>query len=617
MKLFAFRQPTFLMGGGLLWLMTFFPLVAMGMEWNVNSTNRFAWSSHTDWLAVPTNETGLRAVIDESGSFLTGLTWSDSIGWISFGNTNGGPYLNTAATNWGVNLDENWHLSGWAWGPNVGWILFNDAEAECRIEPASGRLDGWGRSEQIGWIRWGSDSGEPLTYGVQFEVGDLRWIELSGDLAFRSVLTGPVSNRPIVIANAGNQDLTIHSIDYPAGFSGDWAGGVLPVGGTQTVWVAFSPVLPQEYGGAVTVHSDASGGVSNRVVSGTGIAAYILEIQPTSTNVPTAVSTGHMLEVSANMDWAASTTSEWLSITAGETGSGTGTIWFDVAESSLEETRAGTIRVGGGDLVRTCTVVQAGSRQPQFLGITASNRYAWSSHTGWLAVPTNEWGLQAVLAETGWFLTGLAWSDSIGWISFGNTNGGQYANTSAVDWGVNLNEQWELSGWAWGPNVGWISFDASPGCRIHPQRGMLDGWARSEQIGWIRWGSAATNEEEQLAYGVQLDLSLGAYQVPVWWLEWHGVSSNQLDQVWPAFFEGTDPFDPAARLAILALGTEETGPYLSFDSVAGRVYRLAASSNLVDWLPAGQVSGTGNPITYSYPTNALRQHYRLSVGLDP
>lgn len=95
-----------------------------------------------------------------------------------------------------------------------------------------------------------------------------------------------------------------------------------------------------------------------------------------------------------------------------------------------------------------------------------------------------------VVAET--FLTGFAWSESVGWINFGPgpSDGIQYSNTSQFDFGVNRDAATgALSGYAWGEAIGWIAFDTSAagGSQVftNPDSGQFTGYAWSESIGWL------------------------------------------------------------------------------------------------------------------------------------
>jgi uncharacterized repeat protein (TIGR01451 family) len=97
-------------------------------------------------------------------------------------------------------------------------------------------------------------------------------ISLSGDLSFGSVAVGSSAQRTLTIANTGTLTLTISSVAYPSGFSGNWSSGTIAAGGSQPVTVTFSPTSAATYGGTVTVNSDKTSGVNTTPASGTGTA---------------------------------------------------------------------------------------------------------------------------------------------------------------------------------------------------------------------------------------------------------------------------------------------------------------------------------------------------------
>ncbi len=82
-------------------------------------------------------------------------------------------------------------------------------------------------------------------------------------------------------------------------------------------------------------------------------------------------------------------------------------------------------------------------------------------------------------------LTGWAWSDTVGWISFNSDDAG----AGGVDYSVKFSSTTgSLSGYAWSTNVGWISFNSSDvtGCpegvctpTVSTSTGKVDGWARA------------------------------------------------------------------------------------------------------------------------------------------
>ena len=96
-------------------------------------------------------------------------------------------------------------------------------------------------------------------------------------------------------------------------------------------------------------------------------------------------------------------------------------------------------------------------------------------------------------------VSGWAWSETIGWISFNSISDG-----SAIGYGVSIDPNTgEMSGHAWSENIGWISFDKADlsGCpfgqcvaKVSPTSFQMSGWARAlspitspEAGGWGGW----------------------------------------------------------------------------------------------------------------------------------
>jgi phosphatidylserine/phosphatidylglycerophosphate/cardiolipin synthase-like enzyme len=99
---------------------------------------------------------------------------------------------------------------------------------------------------------------------------DTRILSLSGSMAFGDVTVTGSAARTLTLTNTGNTPLTISSIEYPAGFSGNGGGTIAP-GASQSVQVSFTPTLAQPYGGTVVVHADVTGGTTTWPVSGNGV----------------------------------------------------------------------------------------------------------------------------------------------------------------------------------------------------------------------------------------------------------------------------------------------------------------------------------------------------------
>lgn len=130
------------------------------------------------------------------------------------------------------------------------------------------------------------------------------------------------------------------------------------------------------------------------------------------------------------------------------------------------------------------------------------DRYSWSGNLGWI-----DWRADGTngAAFNDRFAGGFIWSANAGWISLGDgtpANGTSYANTSAADFGVNVDAASDpdfflLTGFAWSANVGWISFDVAAQTgpsgrpRIEKGSGILRGSVWSANAGWLTLDSAA------------------------------------------------------------------------------------------------------------------------------
>ena len=87
---------------------------------------------------------------------------------------------------------------------------------------------------------------------------------------------------------------------------------------------------------------------------------------------------------------------------------------------------------------------------------------------------------RAQWSATSSFLTGYAWSDNIGWISFSGTN---------PDYGISEDASGNLTGYAWSDNIGWIKFGGLSGFPSGSgtsnqnasidSSGILHGWVRA------------------------------------------------------------------------------------------------------------------------------------------
>jgi hypothetical protein len=124
--------------------------------------------------------------------------------------------------------------------------------------------------------------------------------------------------------------------------------------------------------------------------------------------------------------------------------------------------------------------------------ISPVNKFCWQENTGWMNWRDANGGLDGV-RDGMTFLAGFVWSENVGWINLGviPADGVRYANTSGLDFGVNVGTDSTLSGMAWSENAGWLNFAggsyASPPNppRLDPVGERFYGYVWGENIGWV------------------------------------------------------------------------------------------------------------------------------------
>lgn len=119
--------------------------------------------------------------------------------------------------------------------------------------------------------------------------------------------------------------------------------------------------------------------------------------------------------------------------------------------------------------------------------------------------------VQHVEAATERDISGFAWSDNIGWISFSCVDLG---TCTSVNYGVKVNSDNELTGYAWSDNIGWITFNESElsgcpegACKAKLVGNSLTGWAKAlsaEGNGWDGWISLNKKDSDSVDYGINL-----------------------------------------------------------------------------------------------------------------
>jgi hypothetical protein len=293
------------------------------------------------------------------------------------------------------------------------------------------------------------------------------------------------------------------------------------------------------------------------------------------------------------------------------------------------------------------------------------SQYAWGEHLGWLnAEPQGEGGPGVEVTDTE--LTGWIWAGDHGWISLSCQN---TSSCGVNGYGIANDGKGNLSGRAWGEHLGWISFRTSdgsdccsvsgtPGCsdpacepvicaadpyccynnwdqicadaaavepacslgcaadpygvQIHGFTGNFSGFAWTEHDGWINFGTAPAAQSHQIETGWRCSdpdgdgICTASDNCPTWSnrsletvLFGNDVSSsaNKVDLTWPVAVDwqlATGTFTSSADIGTYAIDFYDQGSGTVYSEVG------APSPGFGYWYlfrpdcPAGSYS-TGSP----------------------
>jgi hypothetical protein len=259
--------------------------------------------------------------------------------------------------------------------------------------------------------------------------------------------------------------------------------------------------------------------------------------------------------------------------------------------------------------------------------INPVNKYAYGANLGWM-----DWrGDTANGAVIGDYVCmGYIYAANVGWINLGSgtpTNGIQYQNLSANDFGVNQDGLGNLRGYAWGANIGWINL-GSGAPKVDLLTGNLSGYAYSANCGWISLSNATAHvQTDTIAPGAD---SNGDGIPDAWELQnfgtininpnadpdHDGVSNLQ------EYLAGTNPTNGTDYLHITAesFASGGTSATLTWSSVPTRFYyiqKTPALNPLPTWFDSGLSlisPSAGSTTTRSFADiNAPMRFYRVEA----
>lgn len=128
--------------------------------------------------------------------------------------------------------------------------------------------------------------------------------------------------------------------------------------------------------------------------------------------------------------------------------------------------------------------------------VNGTDKFSYGANLGWINWQGDETNGAAFSIA---YASGFIYGANIGWVSLGDgtpSNGTDYGNASAADFGVNVDADSDpdfflLSGRGYSANIGWINFDVEAQTgpagrpRIDKADARLKGFAYSANLGWL------------------------------------------------------------------------------------------------------------------------------------
>jgi hypothetical protein len=257
--------------------------------------------------------------------------------------------------------------------------------------------------------------------------------------------------------------------------------------------------------------------------------------------------------------------------------------------------------------------------------INASNKFSYGANFGWMdwRGDTNN---GAVIGQ--YVCSGYIYAANVGWIHLGSgapTNGVQYQNLAASDFGVNHDGLGNLRGYAYGANIGWINFETNGAPKVDLVNGKLSGSVYSANCGWISLSNAVAQvKTDTIAPGLDSD---GDGLADAWERQnfgnlgqsaggdSDGDGASNLNE----YLAGTNPNDPSDFLRITYIARGDVMPdftTLRWTSKPTHYYTIQARPTLdisTSWVDSiGYGFGASNS-TFSTGTTNNLEFYRIKA----
>ena len=161
----------------------------------------------------------------------------------------------------------------------------------------------------------------------------------------------PTSDTATALGGTGTVGVTPgNGCNWTASSNANWLIVTSGASGTGNGAVAFSVAANPGAARAATI---TVAGRTFTVTQATLVCSYT--INPTSVDIPATPGTGTVtVSTNAGCAWTASSNANWITVTSGASGTGSGTVGFSVAQNTGKKDRTGTVTIAG----RTFTITQ-------------------------------------------------------------------------------------------------------------------------------------------------------------------------------------------------------------------------------------------------------------------